>query len=50
MPSLKALIVPNLTPFKPDLTPDTHAFVEHAKWLLNNGADGRGGRGNSDQF
>ncbi|WP_417582818.1 dihydrodipicolinate synthase family protein [Pelagibacterium sp.] len=34
------LLVPAITPFKPDLTPDRDAFVDTCKWLLANGAHG----------
>lgn len=34
------LLVPAITPFKPDLSPDTEAFVDICKWLLANGAHG----------
>lgn len=34
------LLVPAITPFKPDLSPDADAFVDTCKWLLANGANG----------
>jgi len=34
------LLVPAITPFKPDLSPDGDAFVDVCTWLLANGADG----------
>ena len=34
------LLVPAITPFKPDLTPDRDAYIDVCKWLLANGADG----------
>ena len=34
------VLVPALTPFRPDLSPDTEAFLGHCRWLLDQGADG----------
>lgn len=34
------LLVPAITPFRPDLSPDSAAFVDVCKWLLANGANG----------
>lgn len=34
------VLVPVLTPFKADLSPDAEAFVAHCKWMLEQGADG----------
>lgn len=34
------LLVPAITPFKPDLSPDQDAFISVCKWLLANGANG----------
>ncbi|MCC5971126.1 MAG: dihydrodipicolinate synthase family protein [Pararhodobacter sp.] len=34
------LLVPAITPFNTDLTPDSAAFVDTCKWLLANGAHG----------
>lgn len=34
------LLVPAITPFKADMTPDQEAFVDVCKWLLANGAHG----------
>ncbi|MBL6929431.1 MAG: dihydrodipicolinate synthase family protein [Rhodospirillales bacterium] len=34
------VLVPALTPFKADLSPDKERFVEHCRWLLDQGADG----------
>ena len=36
----RGILVPVLTPFRPDLSPDADAFVTHCRWLLNKGADG----------
>ena len=36
----RGVLVPVLTPFRPDLSPDVDAFVTHCRWLLNRGADG----------
>ena len=35
----KGILVPALTPFKHDLSPDINAFVAHCFWLLEQGAD-----------
>src|SRR5262249_42607491 len=37
---LRGALVPALTPFKPDLSPDADRFVEHCRWLLAQGANG----------
>ncbi len=34
------VLVPVLTPFKTDLTPDTGKFVQYCRWLLDQGVDG----------
>ena len=39
-PAFRGILVPALTPFKADLSPDADAFVSHCKWLLDQGADG----------
>ncbi len=39
-PIFRGVLVPALTPFKPDLSPDAEAFVRHCRWLLAQGADG----------
>ena len=36
----RGILVPALTPFHPDLAPDSDAFVSHCRWLLDRGADG----------
>ncbi len=36
----RVVLVPALTPFRPDLTPDAEAFLRHCRWLLEQGADG----------
>ena len=36
----RGVLVPALTPFKSDLSPDADAFVTHCRWLLDRGADG----------
>jgi 4-hydroxy-tetrahydrodipicolinate synthase len=36
----RGVLVPVLTPFKADLTPDPEAFAGHCHWLLEQGADG----------
>ena len=36
----RGVYVAALTPVKPDLAPDTAAFVAHCRWLLDQGADG----------
>ncbi len=38
--SFRGVLVPVLTPFKADLTPDAEAFLGHCRWLLDQGADG----------
>ncbi len=34
------VLVPVLTPFKEDLSPDADRFVRLCRWMLNNGATG----------
>ena len=34
------VLVPVLTPFKADLSPDTAKFVQYCRWLLDQGVDG----------
>jgi len=34
------VLVPALTPFKPDFSPDKNKFLRHCRWLLDKGADG----------
>lgn len=36
-PTIKGVLSPVVTPFLPDLQPDTEKFVQHCKWLINNG-------------
>lgn len=36
----RGVLVPALTPFGPDLSPDADAFIAHCRWLLEQGADG----------
>lgn len=36
----QGVLVPALTPFKADLSPDRERFLGHCKWLLKQGADG----------
>jgi 4-hydroxy-tetrahydrodipicolinate synthase len=36
----RGVLVPVLTPFRPDLAPDREAFLAHCRWLLGQGADG----------
>ncbi len=38
--SFEGLLVPALTPFAADLSPDVGRFVGFCRWLLNEGADG----------
>ena len=38
--SFTGVLVPALTPFKADLSPDRERFLAHLKWLLRQGADG----------
>ncbi len=38
--NFQGVLVPALTPFKADLSPDSERFVAHCKWLLGQGADG----------
>jgi 4-hydroxy-tetrahydrodipicolinate synthase len=37
---LRGVLSPVVTPFKPDLSPDSEKFVRHCKWLLKNGCSG----------
>lgn len=37
---LSGLLIPALTPFAADLTPDADAFVSHCNWLIQHGGDG----------
>ncbi|TDJ29389.1 MAG: dihydrodipicolinate synthase family protein [Gammaproteobacteria bacterium] len=39
-PSFRGVLVPALTPFQSDLSPDAEAFLRHCRWLLEQGADG----------
>ncbi len=39
-PIFRGVLVPALTPFQPDLSPDAGAFLHHCRWLLEQGADG----------
>lgn len=34
------VLVPALTPFRPDWSPNTQAFIQHCNWLIDQGADG----------
>jgi len=36
----KGVLVPALTPFQRDLTPDPDVFLTHCRWLLDQGVDG----------
>ena len=38
--TFRGILVPALTPFKPNLSPDIDAFTKHCHWLLDKGADG----------
>lgn len=38
--TFRGILVPALTPFKPNLSPDIDAFTKHCHWLLKKGADG----------
>ncbi len=40
VPRLQGVLSPAVTPFKADLAPDAQRFVEHCRWLLDNGCDG----------
>jgi 4-hydroxy-tetrahydrodipicolinate synthase len=35
---LRGVLAPALTPFKPDLAPDTGRFIAHCRWLVDNHA------------
>lgn len=35
---IKGALAPAMTPFTPDLEPDTRRFIAHCKWLVANGA------------
>ncbi len=39
-PTFRGVLVPALTPFQPDLSPDAGALLHHCRWLLEQGADG----------
>ncbi len=39
-PIFRGVLVPALTPFRADLSPDAEAFLRHCRWLLEQGADG----------
>ena len=36
----EGVLVPVITPFNEDLSPDTEAYVTHCKWMLEQGVDG----------
>ncbi len=38
--NFSGVLVPALTPFDADLSPDKSAFIDHCRWLLDEGADG----------
>lgn len=38
--TFSGVLVPALTPFRPDWRPNTQAFVHHCNWLIDQGADG----------
>ena len=38
--NFSGVLVPALTPFGADLSPDKDAFIKHCKWLMDQGADG----------
>ena len=38
--TFRGVLVPALTPFKHDLSPDVETFARHCRWLLEQGADG----------
>jgi 4-hydroxy-tetrahydrodipicolinate synthase len=40
VPRFSGVLVPVLTPFKPDLSPDTQKFVQYCRWMLDQGVDG----------
>jgi len=40
MERFQGVLVPALTPFKADLSPDKERFVQHCRWLLDQGVDG----------
>lgn len=35
LPSIRGVLAPVVTPFKPDLTPDAERFMAHCRWLLS---------------
>jgi 4-hydroxy-tetrahydrodipicolinate synthase len=35
LPSIRGVLAPVVTPFRPDLTPDTERFMAHCRWLLS---------------
>jgi 4-hydroxy-tetrahydrodipicolinate synthase len=35
IPSIRGVLAPVVTPFKPDLTPDAERFMAHCRWLLS---------------
>ena len=37
MAAIRGVLAPVVTPFLPDLSPDTRRFVRHCKWLLASG-------------
>ena len=39
-PNFRGVLVPALTPFRADLSPDAEGFLRHCRWLLDQGADG----------
>ena len=36
----EGVLVPVITPFNEDLSPDTEAYITHCKWMLEQGVDG----------
>jgi 4-hydroxy-tetrahydrodipicolinate synthase len=40
VPRFSGVLVPVLTPFKLDLTPDTEKFIKYCHWMLDQGVDG----------
>ncbi len=38
--AFSGVLVPVITPFNDDLSPNTQAFVAHCRWMLDQGADG----------
>ena len=39
---IAGVLSPVLTPFKPDLSPDSGRWIRHCKWLITNGVVRRG--------